>query len=204
MIGTPANKEILRDAGILGPEGDNGRARRPDPGAARADCAAGEAALAEARRLLDQPSASGTTGVGRRVAHHSRRRPAAARRQSGADLGPGTTSPSPRRARHCELGLNVMIFSDNVPIEDEAALKREARERGLLVMGPDCGTAIIGGVPLGFRQRRPARRHRHHRRLGHRHPGGVVPDRARRAAASAMRSAPAGATSRPRSARSRP
>ncbi len=43
-----------------------------------------------------------------------------------------------------------MIFSDNVPIEDEAALKREARERGLFVMGPDCGTAIIGGVPLGF------------------------------------------------------
>ena len=43
-----------------------------------------------------------------------------------------------------------MIFSDNVPIEDEAALKREARERGLLVMGPDCGTAIIGGMPLAF------------------------------------------------------
>jgi FdrA protein len=43
-----------------------------------------------------------------------------------------------------------MIFSDNVPIEEEAAIKREARERGLLVMGPDCGTAIIGGVPLAF------------------------------------------------------
>jgi FdrA protein len=43
-----------------------------------------------------------------------------------------------------------MMFSDNVAIADEVALKREARERGLLVMGPDCGTAIIGGVPLGF------------------------------------------------------
>ena len=49
-----------------------------------------------------------------------------------------------------ELGLHVMIFSDNVPIADEAALKRDARERGLFVMGPDCGTAIIAGVPLGF------------------------------------------------------
>ncbi|HKS61462.1 MAG TPA: oxidoreductase, partial [Xanthobacteraceae bacterium] len=49
-----------------------------------------------------------------------------------------------------ELSLHTMIFSDNVPIEDEAALKRKARERGLFVMGPDCGTAIIGGVPLGF------------------------------------------------------
>lgn len=47
-------------------------------------------------------------------------------------------------------GLNVMIFSDNVPIWQEAALKRAAAERGLLVMGPDCGTAIINGVPLAF------------------------------------------------------
>ena len=48
------------------------------------------------------------------------------------------------------LGLNVMLFSDNVSLEDEIALKHHARERGLLVMGPDCGTAIVDGVPLGF------------------------------------------------------
>ena len=47
-------------------------------------------------------------------------------------------------------GLNVMIFSDNVPLEQEIALKREARDLGLIVMGPDCGTAIIAGVPLAF------------------------------------------------------
>jgi len=43
-----------------------------------------------------------------------------------------------------------MLFSDNVPLEDEIALKALARERGLLVMGPDCGTAIIDGTPLCF------------------------------------------------------
>jgi succinyl-CoA synthetase alpha subunit len=43
-----------------------------------------------------------------------------------------------------------MLFSDNVSIEDEIALKDEAAARGLLVMGPDCGTAILNGVPLGF------------------------------------------------------
>jgi len=48
------------------------------------------------------------------------------------------------------LGLNVMLFSDNVSLQDEIALKRLARERELLVMGPDCGTAIINGVPLAF------------------------------------------------------
>ena len=51
------------------------------------------------------------------------------------------------------LGLDAMIFSDNVPVGDEVALKREAERRGRLVMGPDCGTAIIGGVPLGFANR---------------------------------------------------
>jgi FdrA protein len=48
------------------------------------------------------------------------------------------------------LGLNVMLFSDNVALEDEIELKRYARAHDLLVMGPDCGTVIIGGVPLGF------------------------------------------------------
>lgn len=49
-----------------------------------------------------------------------------------------------------ESGKNVMIFSDNVPIADEVALKTKARDKGLIVMGPDCGTAIIAGGPLAF------------------------------------------------------
>lgn len=53
-------------------------------------------------------------------------------------------------------GKNVMIFSDNVTLDDEIALKRTAREKGLLVMGPDCGTAIIAGTPLAFANVMPA------------------------------------------------
>ena len=49
-----------------------------------------------------------------------------------------------------EKGLHVMIFSDNVSIEDEKRLKEMGRDKKLLVMGPDCGTAIINGVPLAF------------------------------------------------------
>lgn len=45
---------------------------------------------------------------------------------------------------------DVMVFSDNVPLEQEIALKRIATDRGLLVMGPDCGTAMVGGLGLGF------------------------------------------------------
>ena len=49
-----------------------------------------------------------------------------------------------------EAGLNVFIFSANVSIEDELGLKQFAAEKGLLVMGPDCGTSLIGGVGIGF------------------------------------------------------
>ncbi|HTW15728.1 MAG TPA: FdrA family protein [Nocardioides sp.] len=49
-----------------------------------------------------------------------------------------------------DAGSDVMVFSDNVPLEHEVALKRTAAERGLLVMGPDCGTAVVDGVGLGF------------------------------------------------------
>jgi FdrA protein len=49
-----------------------------------------------------------------------------------------------------ESGHDVMIFSDNVPVEQEVALKTAAAEQGLLVMGPDCGTAVMGGLGLGF------------------------------------------------------
>lgn len=49
-----------------------------------------------------------------------------------------------------QLGLHVMLFSDNISLDDEIALKTVGREKGLLVMGPDCGTAIINGKPLCF------------------------------------------------------
>ena len=61
--------------------------------------------------------------------------------------GPYAALESERALR---AGLHVFLFSDNVPLEDEIALKRLAVERGLLLMGPDCGTAMLNGVGLGF------------------------------------------------------
>ncbi|RAP34285.1 hypothetical protein DID77_01590 [Candidatus Marinamargulisbacteria bacterium SCGC AG-439-L15] len=49
-----------------------------------------------------------------------------------------------------DAGLNIMMFSDNVSLEAEKKLKTKALEKGLFMMGPDCGTAIINGVGLGF------------------------------------------------------
>src|SRR6185436_9670362 len=62
---------------------------------------------------------------------------------------PGTYATA-EALRALKRDLNVFLFSDNVPIEDEIRLKELANRKGLLVMGPDCGTAIVGGVPLGF------------------------------------------------------
>jgi len=47
-----------------------------------------------------------------------------------------------------ERGLDVFIFSDNVPMKEELELKQMGREKGLLVMGPDCGVGFINGVCL--------------------------------------------------------
>jgi FdrA protein len=149
MIGTPANKEILREAGVLGDVG-----AQAGPGdliiALRASNEqAAEAAMIEARRLLDRPR--GALSVG--VAWQPRTLRGAIRQMPGANLAlisvPGDFAAAEAR-KALRRGLNVMIFSDNVPLRDEVALKREARDLGLLVMGPDCGTAIIAGVPLAF------------------------------------------------------
>lgn len=56
-----------------------------------------------------------------------------------------------REARKAlEANLNLFIFSSNVPLEEELKLKRFAAEKKLLVMGPDCGTSILGGAGIGF------------------------------------------------------
>ena len=53
-------------------------------------------------------------------------------------------------AKAIEKGMHTFLFSDNITLEEEIELKERAREKGLLVMGPGCGTAIINGTGLGF------------------------------------------------------
>ncbi len=115
-----------------------------------------EASLAAARAEVDLAltAASTPSGAGFGSAPAPLTVRAAAR-----DLDPATTVAlvsTPGRFAFVdaldavEAGLTTMVFSDNVPVEQEVALKRRAAETGALVMGPDCGTAVIGGVGLGF------------------------------------------------------
>lgn len=149
MIGTPANIEILRDAIVLAA---NGAAAGPGDIiiAVRARTAdAAEAALAHARQAMDKPR--NPSGASKFLGATTLR--AAVAENPLANLAlisvPGDFAIAEAR-KALRLGLHAMIFSDNVSLADEVELKREARDLGLLVMGPDCGTAIIGGTPLAF------------------------------------------------------
>lgn len=148
MIGTPSNKALLRESGLLAKAGEGAK---PDDLviAVRAKtAAAATAAIREAGRMLEARPARSGGGFPR-----SRGFAAAAAALPEANLAlisvPGAFAAAEAR-RALESGLHVMVFSDNVPVADEVALKRLALARGLLMMGPDCGTGIVGGAPLAF------------------------------------------------------
>ncbi|MEE8334512.1 MAG: acyl-CoA synthetase FdrA [Alphaproteobacteria bacterium] len=149
MMGTPANKQILTDAGLLAGEGEDAKGGDLIIALRAADPAGGRAALDEAEKFLLQPARVS----GDDAARQPRTIRSAIRATRAANLAlisvPGEFAAAEAR-KAIRRGLNVMLFSDNVSVDAEAALKREACERGVLMMGPDCGTAIINGVPLAF------------------------------------------------------
>ena len=145
-MGTPMNKEVLNDLGLLSAELE------------QAD--AGDLMIVVETRDADVDS------LIEQIEALFRSRPQAAARETRYRTIPSAVDATPdanlavisvsgayaaREARQAlEAGLHVMLFSDNVSVEDEVRLKRLAHEQGLLMMGPDCGTAIINGVGLCF------------------------------------------------------
>ncbi len=145
MIGTPSNKALLADARLLSPEGE---AAEPNDLLIAVRAADPTPALALAERLLAEPAAPE-----RELPRCTRTLDAALVLEPQANLAlisvPGEFAAAEAREA-LERGLHAIVFSDNVPIEEEVALKRFGSERGVLLMGPDCGTALIGGAPLAF------------------------------------------------------
>jgi FdrA protein len=161
VMATPANLDLLRQAG-LDPAAVSGADGRPvEPGtlgpndlvimvrgatAAEADAALGEVDALLARR----PAPAGESG------YRPQSIATAARALAGANLAlisvPGRFAAG-AAGEAMRAGLHVMVFSDNVPVADEVRLKREASAAGRIVMGPDCGTALLAGAALGFANR---------------------------------------------------
>ena len=147
IMATEANKALLKESGLLTSE-----AQSATPNdlviAVSANDAAADAALLEAERLLKQKRSS----------------------DEGAEFRPKTLRGAVKMNPNANIavisvagryatdeawdalrrGLHVLLFSDNVSLEDEIALKTYARDHGLLLMGPGAGTAILNGVALGF------------------------------------------------------
>ncbi len=152
VMGTPANRAVLEGAGLANAAAADAGPNDLVVAIAADSAAAGDAALARAGVLLSGTREGPTAEGGERPeAPHTLAEGAAA--LPGANLAlvstPGAYATA-ETLKALKRGLNVFLFSDNVSVGDEVELKTLARQKGLLVMGPDCGTAIVGGVPLGF------------------------------------------------------
>ncbi|WP_245645194.1 acyl-CoA synthetase FdrA [Pseudonocardia acaciae] len=148
VMATEANKQVLATANLLGDD-----ARDAGPNDLVIAVEGEEAALEPALALAEEAFRSGPRPPGDTAPLRPR---TVARAAAGANLAMISTPGRYATAEALKAlrgGLHVFLFSDNVPVEDEVLLKQEAQRRDLLVMGPDCGTAVVNGVPLGFANR---------------------------------------------------
>jgi len=148
VMATEQNKKLLQEAGLLT---DEARSASPNDlviviEAASEDMARNGLAAADELLRAGRPAARG-----RQIRPKSLE--GALGRSPQANLAlisvPGEFAKL-EALKALRRGLHVLLFSDNVPLEDEVELKRLAREKGLLMMGPGCGTAIIDGAGLAF------------------------------------------------------
>ncbi|MGD2179149.1 MAG: acyl-CoA synthetase FdrA [Anaerolineae bacterium] len=151
VMGTPANKAVLAQSGLLAPEAELAGADDLVIVVQAEDDPAAQAALAQVDDLF---AARRREGVGDEYRPKSLETAAQIMPDARWVLVsvPGRFAAGVAREA-LRLGRNVFLYSDNVSLEDEISLKRTAAEKGLLVMGPDCGTAIVNGVGLGFANR---------------------------------------------------
>ena len=150
VMATPANREVLGAAGLLSGEA---AAAGPNDLVVAVAAADDEVATEALDRAATRLAGNGSDGSSEATRTDARTIAEAQAELGTADLAlistPGTYATA-EALKALKRGLNVFLFSDNVPIEDEIELKSIAVAKGLMVMGPDCGTAILDGVPLGF------------------------------------------------------
>src|SRR5260370_11047385 len=151
VMASELNRQLLSDSGLLVGEADSAGPNDLVIAVRAADDSVAAAALQQADALLTNRRRGGSSGEPSSRPPRSLR--SAHRADPEANLAlvsvPGRYAAGEARQALAD-GLHVFLFSDNVPIEDEIDLKRTARAKHLLVMGPDCGTAILNGVGLGF------------------------------------------------------
>ncbi|MDO4474030.1 MAG: acyl-CoA synthetase FdrA [Eubacteriales bacterium] len=150
MMATPANKDIFKQSGLDTEELNNAAANDMVVVADIDDDNLLDVIMNEAEDFFRKQSVSSASD---KKAESVKSWEKAIEKMPDANLAvisiPGAYAAL-EAERALDEGMNVFMFSDNVSIEDELQLKEKAHQKGLAVMGPDCGTGIIQGVPIAF------------------------------------------------------
>lgn len=149
MMGTDANKDILNNTNLLTSEAQEASANDLMIVVESDDEAIMDEVLPEIHSFLDDLSSNDSA---------SEKKAATSWQEALEGLPDANMAlfsiPGEYGASEMEKALNhnlhVFSFTDNIPLEDEVRLKKLAHEKGLLMMGPDCGTGIISSIPLAF------------------------------------------------------
>ncbi|MDU4960882.1 MAG: acyl-CoA synthetase FdrA [Sporomusaceae bacterium] len=149
MMGTNANKDIFKNSGLLTPEAEQAAPNDMVIVVEAATAAVVEQVLREVELFLTNLAVKRkNTAVGSVTSLE-----AALREMPDANLAlfsiPGEYAVG-EIEKALDRGLHVFSFTDNIALADEARLKQKAHDKGLLLMGPDCGTGIISGIPIAF------------------------------------------------------
>lgn len=149
MMGTDANKDIFKGAGLLT---DEAAAAAPSDMVIVADHddpTTMDDILAEIDRFLSDLSVKKDANASQEVDNWDDALEALPDANLALFSTPGEyTAPEIEHA--LDLGLNVFSFTDNISLDDEVRLKQKAHDKGLMLMGPDCGTGIISSIPIAF------------------------------------------------------
>jgi len=146
MIGSPSNKALLRDAGLLAAEGEQAGANDLVIAVRASDQRSAQRALDSALTLVAEKPRSEAFPHARSLAGGIESMPQA---NLALISVPGEFAAHEAR-KALGAGLHALVFSSGVPLEEERSLKLLANKKGLLLMGPDCGTALIAGTPIAF------------------------------------------------------
>lgn len=149
MMGTPANKDIFENSGLKTAELEKASSNDMAIVIDTKEDKIVDLVLEKIEDFLANQAKSSGSSEQRPVKTWE----SALKEMDDANLAvisvPGTYAASVGN-RALDEGLNVFMFSDNVSLEDELNLKQKAKEKGLLCMGPDCGTGVINSVPIAF------------------------------------------------------
>lgn len=149
MMGTDANKDIFNTAGLLSKEAE---AAKPSDMVVVVD-SNDEVVVKEVMEAIDKfladLSVKKDSGVQQSVKNWQQVKEVMSDVNMALISVPGIYAAL-EIENAIDNGLHAFVFSDNVPKDEEVRLKKKAHEKGLLVMGPDCGTGIVSNVPLAF------------------------------------------------------